>query len=230
MDIIRELENLENINENNKIFSLPETIKPCISAIFNQNQSEIEIRGEIPFIIACELKRTGKDNKYIEKKLSALFVMPSKIRSALKSLDNKDYTYGCPKLRLKGICLYEKNDECYWYRQIPKKSYYRYKERDFWRYKWSKILSPAQTLTYLSLIEIEKLRGFNAGSKLYLSRVQIAGIVNISEPYVIECLTELSRSGLIDFKKGTQHLHYGKASEVKRIIPIPSPDKSLLEK
>ncbi len=112
-----------------------------------------------------------------------------------------------------------------WHERIPKKSQKRWRERYFWRFKWPRKLKSASVVVYLALKELEHKRIYKAGSRLYVSRKELAELTGLSAPWVIKSLEKLEKSGLIKFQKGRQHRWYGKASEIQRVIPIPRPEK-----
>jgi len=219
---MQELERLQCFEETRGEFRLPPDMKPCIYQLMKDREQS---KGGInAFIIACELVRVGKTKEKVETVLFKLGVACSKAQSAAKSASTGKYSYGCPRLEAEGLCLYENRTECSWYERIHKKSQKRLKERNFWHFKWPARLNPASVVVYLALKEIEHKRIYKAGSRLYVSRRELAGLTGISAPWAIKSLEKLDKSGLIKFQKGTQHRWYGKASEVQRIIPIPKPE------
>lgn len=76
-------------------------------------------------------------------------------------------------------------------------------------------------MIYLAIREFEKRKRYPAGSRLYISRKDLSELTGVSPPWVTKCCEKLERVGLIRFKKGSQHRWYGRAGEIKRIIPIP---------
>jgi len=219
---MQELEILQDFEETRGQLRLPLDMKPCICKLMKD--CERSRSGINAFIIACELFRVGKTKEKVESVLFELGVTYSKTQSAVKSASTGKYSYGCPSLEAEGLCLHENRIECWWYERIPKKSQKGWKERDFWRFGWPTKLNPASVVIYLALGEIEHKRQYKAGSRLYVSRKELAELAGVSAPWTIESLKKLEKSGLIKFQKGIQHLWYGKASEVQRIIPIPKPN------
>lgn len=216
---MQELEKLQDFEETRGQLRLPMDMKPCICKLMKD--CEWSRSGINAFIIACELFRVGKTKEKVETVLFELGVEYSKTRSAVKSASTGKYSYGCPSLETEGLCLYENRIECWWYERIPKKSQKPGKERDFWRFRWPTKLNPASIVVYVALRELEHKRRYKAGSRLYVSRKELAELTGLSAPWVIKSLEKLEKSGLIKFQKGRQHRWYGKASEVQRIIPIP---------
>ncbi len=218
---MQELEILQNFEEIRGELRLPLDMKPCICQLIKDREQSKS--GINPFIIACELFRVGKTKEKVESVLFELGVAYSKTRDVVKSASTGKYSYGCPTFELEGLCLYENRTECPWYQRIPKKSQKPGKERDFWRFGWPSRLSSASGMVYLALREVESRREYPAGAHLYVSRKELAKLAGVSPPWTTESLKKLEESGLIKFRKGKQHLWYGKASEVQRIIPIPRP-------
>lgn len=179
--ITDELRKLEDFEKNRAYFRLPADIKPCIAKLI-ENQGNNHHKGPIPFIIACELRRTGGEPEAIRNTLESLSVKESKIRGIVKSLESKDYSYGCPSLEAMGLCLFKHREECFWYQRIPRKNTKKYKESDFWQYGWPNLLSLAEIVVYLAIRETERIRRCPAGSRLYVSRKQLSRFTGISPP------------------------------------------------
>lgn len=219
------MEDLEKLQEYEKTRSktrLPETVKPCLMSLIDNQE---KLTGEQPFILACELHRVGKQAKEIEKILNRVNVRKSKIRGILKSLKIRDYEYGCPTLEEKGLCLFEHREECPWWDKIPRVNQQAYRERDFWRYKYPGRLGTARSMLYLTLKEIEKRRGYQAGSRLYVCWDELQRISGASRDTIKPGLQALERLGLITYKPGQKRVKGSKglATEIRRIIPIPKP-------
>ena len=214
---MEDLEKLQSFEKTRGKLRLPSDIKPCIVKLLD-NPSVKE--ADNPFIIGCELHRVGRTEKQIDSLLTRLGIRTSKVQGVIKSIATGKYEFGCPRLEEKGICLYEKREECFWYQAIPRESQRSYRERDFWRFGWPSRLTAPEGMIYLAIREVEKRRGLPAGSRLYVSRKELSGLAGVSPPWVMKCCERLEKVGLIRFKRGLQHRWYGKASEVKRIIPI----------
>ncbi len=215
---VRELEKFE---ETRGKLRLPPDAKPCLVRLMEECLSLRE--GNHSFVVACELNRIGMSRETIESKLVQLGVRYSKARDSAKSAATGKYGYGCLNLAMEGICLQKHRSECWWYQKIPQGNKKRVRERDFWGYGWPRILGQAPTIIYFALREIESRRQYRAGSLLCVSRKNLHEMTGISLPWCMKCLEILKEYGLITLKKGMQHLWYGKASEVRRILPIPRP-------
>ncbi|MBA7640348.1 hypothetical protein ES703_48013 [subsurface metagenome] len=215
MEEIKRLEDFEKVRGK---LRLPADIKPCIIKLLEDPSVR---EADNPFIVACELHRVGRTEKQIDSLLTGLGISASKIRGVIKSVASGKYEFGCPRLEEKGICLYKAREDCFWYQAIPRESQKPYRERDFWRFGWPGRLTAPEGMIYLAIKEVEKRRGLPAGSRLYVSRKELANISGRGHSWVLECCERLKKEGLIEFKRGTQHRWYGRASEIKRIIPIP---------
>jgi len=213
-----DLEKLEDLEEIRGKLRLPTDLKPCVADLIKK---AIPVNGLTPFVIACELQRIGTKQIKIEVILTKLSIIPSKTKGIIKSLRSRKYSYGCVALERMGLCLYKSRFKCWWYKKIPGQNQKKHRERDFWRFGWTTKLTAAEGIIYLAIAEIEKKRRVYAGAWLYISRKELARVSGRNIKTIIPCLEELKEKGLIKFKKGTQHRWYGKASEVKRIIPIP---------
>lgn len=215
-----QLEKLQEFEKTRGKLRVPPDIKPCIANLLDGSSPEIR-DGINAFIIACELHRIGKNDEQIGAALVSIGVSRSKARSAVQSATTGKYNYGCPKLEELGFCLEKTRFQCWWFDKIARQSRKSYRERDFWRFGWPERLGLASTVIYLAIQEIEKKRRIYAGSWLFISRKELSKLTGVSPPWVIKCCERLEKIGLIKFKKGLQHRWYGKASEIKRIIPIP---------
>jgi len=215
---MEEVERLEDFERTRGKLRLPTDVKPCIVKLLEDPSCK---DGDNPFIIGCELHRVGRTERQIDSLLVSLSIRTSKVQGVIKSIATGRYKgFGCPHLEEKGICLYKSREECFWYQAIPRESQKPYRERDFWRFGWSSRLTAPESMIYLAIREVEKRRGLPAGSRLYVSRKELSGLTGVSPPWVTKCCEKLERVGLISFKKGSQHRWYGRAGEVKRIIPI----------
>lgn len=223
-----ELVKLEQFEKTRGKLRLPPDIKPCISNLLN-GASPLARSGMRPFIIACELHRVGKEGKQITSILLTLGVAQSKVRGAVQSATKGKYSFGCPRLEELELCCYKNREQCWWHQKIPKKNQKPWRESDFWRFGWPQRLKPAQIVIYLAIKEIGKKRGLPAKSQLFISRQELASESGVSERWTMECCEGLKAEGLIEFKKGRQHKHYGQASRIKRVIPIPKPKRGIYE-
>jgi len=217
---VEELEKLQEYEKTRSKTRLPETVKPCLMSLIEKKE---KLEGDQAFILACELHRVGKQAKRIEEILNSLNVKQSKIRNILKSLKVRDYEYGCPTLEEKGLCIFENREDCHWWDKIPRVNQQAFRERDFWRYAWPHRLGAAKSMLYLALREIEKKRGYTAGSRVYVSWNELQTLTGVSRHTIKPGLEALQRIGLIKYKPGHKRAKGAKglATEIQRIIPIP---------
>lgn len=222
---MKELEKLQEFERVRGKLKLPRDIKPCIVELLKNSNNWRNDKRKV-FIVGCELYRVGQTEKQIGAILTMdLGVKESKVRNILKGVEKGKYEFGCATLELEGLCNYDHRKDCFWWQAIPKRSKKSYNERDFWRYGWTEELSSAESIMYLAVREIEKRRNYQAGARLFVNRKQMAKTSGLSGKWAIRCCEKLAKVGLIKFKVGVRHLHYGKASEVKRVLPIPKPKK-----
>jgi len=215
---VEDLEKLQEFEKNRGKFRVPLDIRPCIVYLLNEFSSKDGLK---PLIIACELHRVGKTEKQIEAQLRRLNVKESDIGGNIRSAFRGKYKYSCPRLERECICLEENRFDCFWFQRFSKRSQVKWRERDFWRFGWPHKLKSAEIVMYLGIIETEQKRGYTAGTIIYASRDQLAEVTGLSEKWTIECCKRLRDKGLIKFTPGRQHKHYGQASRIKRIIPMP---------
>jgi len=221
---VEEIKRLEDFERTRGKLRLPTDIKPCIVRLLDDPSVR---EADNPFIVACELHRVGRTEKQIESLLMSLDIRASKVRGVIRSIATGRYKgFACPRLEEKGICLYKSREECFYYQAIPRESQRSYRERDFWRFGWPRRLTAPEIVIYLAIGEIEKKKGYPAGSRLYVSYKLLATTSGVAMGWILRCCEELRDKGLIEFKKGSQHRWHKKASEIKRIIPIPRSKKN----
>lgn len=214
-------------------------LKPCIASLIAGGVQDGE-REIAAFIIATELRRMGfSEENALERliewnnKLGKRLPM-SALRGRIKSAFTKGYegtkvkggykSYGCNGI-LAHYCKTGK-DSCGYYNAHFKNIQSRQKglgtgSPTFTQLGWWRVLSGVEFKVYCAICEIEDRRSIPAGSPLFASFRQIASVANVSIPMVNNALIQLHFHGLLHYKKGQVHKHYHKASEVKRVIPIP---------
>lgn len=217
-----DLEKLQEFEKTRGKLRLPLDIKPCITALLDGHNPAAKIALN-PFIIACELHRVGKNGKQIGSLLTKANVKSSKVKSAVKSALTGRYGYACPGLEEKGLCLFKSRFDCWWFDKIARQSQKEWRERDFWRYNWPHKLGTAKSMLYLAIKEIEKTRGYQAGSRLYVSWDELQKVSAVNRHTIKPGLEGLNRVGLIIYKLGQKRAKglKGLASEISRVIPIP---------
>lgn len=225
LQVTSDLKQLEGFERQRSKYRFPPGVKPCIlDLLSDEGPLQTLENWKVPCIIACELKRVGYTLSQVEKKLERWEkARPSEVRSAVRVAFEKKYEFGCPGLEGLGICLYKTRYDCPWYSRIPRKNRATYNERDFYRFHWPKNLKPSEQCIYFALRETEKMREMSAGTQLFVSERQMADTSGLCRKTVRTGLKALRQKGLLEFKSGQRHKHYGIAGEVRRIIPIPKP-------
>ncbi len=224
------MENLEKLQEFERVrrkLKLPVDIRPCIVSLLDEDNPATS-ENVNPFIIGCELNRIGKEPKRIEQILNSLYIKPSKVRSTLKSLITKDYKYLCSTLEERGLCLYDDHKDCPWYQKSPDKNKKGWEEKDFYRYHWPERLRRTEECLYRAIRAIEIRRGYQPGSRLYVSWEHLYQESRITRRIIGNKLQVLKEVGLIKYIPGKRRIKGNrvKASQVSRIIPIPKPSNS----
>lgn len=225
LQVTSELKQLEDFERTASRYRLPQHVKPCILRLLDGNEPLQTLENwKVPCIIACELRRVGHTRSQVEKRLERWQkARPSEVQSAVRAAFEKEYEFGCPTLEALGICLYKTRYDCPWFAQIPRKNEATYNQRDFYRYGWPRTLKCSEQCIYFALREIEKKRGMPSGTQLFVSERQMAEVTGLCRKTARTGLRALKQKGLIEFKSGQRHKHYGIAGEIRRIIPIPKP-------
>lgn len=222
-----DIEKLQEFEHTRGKLILPLDIRPCITALLNGHNPAASIALN-PFIIACELHRVGKDKKQIESLLNKAHIKPSKVKSAVKGGITGKWTYRCDRLEELGICIYESQFDCWWCSRIQGKNKRGWEEKDFYRYDWPNRLRRTEECLYLALRSIEMKRGYQAGSRLFVSFDELHNESRVTKCIIGKKLKVLKGIGLIKYRPGEQRVKGSKAraTEVIRIIPIPRPSNS----
>ena len=209
-------------------------LRPCIGRIMDTPlyKGSFPNRNEAALMIACELYRCGKDDaKALEivKVWNSRNIDPlleSEMKKAVRNAFTGKYNYSCKSTNMKEFCI---GDSC------PFASFQRGKHgkyftnQDFVRYGWPRLLSNSAVLVYyVALPVLEKLMGLRPGGLITASQSRIARFAGITRKSARSGLQELARRGLITYKPGIPRRWEGKASEIRRVIPIPKQPKELL--
>ena len=199
------------------------------------------IKGDFPDrsraanIIASEMKMLGKDSEYTMNlllKWNANNIPPlrySSLLSTVRTAYRHDYKYGCSNEYLQVFCT--EPEMCTYYRSFGSKRSKYTDNRLFFKYRWPEILTNVQkSIYYLALIELERKRGVGAGGLIMANHREIASIAGIGPKYVGKGLLKLQEVSLIQYKPGIPRKWEGLSSEIRRIVPIPKPERKLLAK
>lgn len=222
-----DLDKLEKIEKTRgKYGVLPEAMKPCVSLLLQAGVPENGYRNDTGYIIATELRRTGKEKEKAREILfrwnysNQRYALPAReIETILKSAYGKNYTFGCNNVNLQEICIGK--EKCEFYQQLKKRNRGRYREADFYKFGWQEVLTPAQICLYHGLIQLERIRNVRAGQVIVANQRQIANISGVSQKSVSNGLKRMNQLGLIEVKPGLPFKWKCIASEIRRIIPIP---------
>lgn len=229
---------LESATEVSKTYDLNVgSLRPCVGAMLNTrfDKGSFPNRSEACLILASELKRIGKDE---ETALAILTdwnkknIRPkrySEIRSAVATAYRRDYNYGCHNEKLKAFCIGE--DFCTFATHIKGKRGKYYNNRKFFEFDWQNILrNSAKDVYCLALIELERRRCVGPGGLIIANQNEVSRLAGICPKSARRGLLELRGVGLITYKPGTPRKWEFTASEIRRIIPIPKPNRSVLER
>jgi hypothetical protein len=191
-------------------------------------------RSEACLIIASELRRMGKDKEMALNitrdwnKRNINLLKDSEIRSANSTAYRRNYNYSCHNQKIKEFCIGEEFCTFSNYVKSDKKPT---SNSSFFDFGWQKILSnAAKDVYYLGLIQLEIRKGVGFGGLIIANQTEIGRYAGITPKSVRKALQELQRIGLIEYKAGSPRIWEGKASQIRRIIPIPKPTKELLKR
>jgi len=213
------------------------TIKPCVALIYESSiqKGDFVDRSRAANILASELKTLGKDEEYTFNLLSRWNdkneppIRLSELNSTVRTAYSHEYNYSCKSEFLKAFCI--DPTMCPYHRKQMVMDEKYTDNRLYFKYRWPKVLKNAENLVYfLALIEFERKQGVGAGGIIRANHRTIAEKAGIEAKYVGKVLIRLEEVGLISYIPGTPRKWEGKASEVRRIIPIPKPSKELLSK
>jgi len=211
-------------------------IKPCIAQMLENSYSKGDFpnRNAVAHIIASELRRIGCSQEEVISRLARWNegnIAPlrySEYTKAVRSAFAKDYSYGCFNPKLDPTCI--GRDVCPFYKGVLSKSKY-YNNRIFFRYRWPEILpGVANSIYFMALVELERVKRVGPGGKICASYRQIAKFSGTNRTSIKKNLEILQTHGLIELKIGTPRKWERKATEIKRIIPIPKPSLELLRR
>jgi len=85
-----------------------------------------------------------------------------------------------------------------------------------------KSLQNRHIIVYSAIIDIEKENRYPAGHVIFAGYRKISRITRLSKETICRALKELEQYGLITLKIGKQNSREKRATEIKRIIPIPN--------
>lgn len=183
-------------------------------------------------MILTELRRIGIPKDKAEDKINSwnslnITALPqSDIRSSIRSAYKDSKTYGCNSRLLEEFCKSLGGKKaCHYYKQVPKKIR-NYSEDDYINFGWQKALTSRECFILFYIIPfLERKRGFNPGSWLYVSCRELEEISGINKRYFSQegknILDKLAALDLIYYIPGKQHKWNKQAGRIRRVIPIP---------
>ena len=209
----------------------PKALRPCVGVMLKTSfcKGGIPHPSKAASIIACEFIRMEMPEELITARLeiwnrhNAPPIKQSDLRSTIRTALRSRYKYSCKHVELNMFCIGFEFCE----HANGKNNQSRFNFRAFFTYHWQQILSNASKLVYcLALPELCKRRGLKPDGVIFANQIEIAQYAGISKKSVKPALLELESLSLIEYKRGTPRKWEGKASEIRRVFPIPKPPKS----
>ncbi len=213
----------------------PKALRPCVGLMLRSSfhKGDIPSRSEISAVIAAEFVKIGFDRGRLLHELvkwnkaNQPPIKHSALQSTTGTALRNAYNYSCRHPNLREYCVGA--DLCEYAKGQSDRSTHDY--RAFFRYHWQQILKNKAVLVYwMALPELEKRKGMKPGSVIYENHTEIAKMAGITPKYVKGALEELAAYRLIEFKPGIPRKWEGKATEVRRIFPIPKPPRAAIMK
>ena len=205
----------------------PKAIKPCTAYILHRNpKSKISSPNDLAFFIAVELKRIGEKKEETAKILqiwnsrNSQSLRPNELNGLIDRVYSGPYDYGCNSPMVREYCPEKEN--CTHYKALFARTG-RHRERDFYKYGWHCILKSYETCLYAGLIEFEKRKRLKPGSLIIAPYRDIHKASGVAMSLIEKGLSRLERVGLIWCQIGQPFKWREKATEIRRIIPIPRP-------
>ena len=209
--------------------------RPCIAKMMEAGleKGSFPDRSTGAVIIASELRRLGKQEDFVASYLIQWNQKNrppkriSEIRSAINSAFRKEYRYSCHNVALEQLCIGK--DLCSHARLTSQSRKYT-NNRKFIQHGWQNLLSNSATLLYyLAIIELERRLGVGPGGRVIANHRKLAKLAGITAKTVGKALSELAGTPLIaHFKMGKPRKWEGRATEIRRTIPIPGPPVELV--
>lgn len=203
-------------------------IRPCLAILLETPQTKGDYPGRKASAVAliAEMMRLDLDRDQIKEILESWNQDNSpplttvEIQTAITNAGREKYEYSCEHPILAGFCT---GSECPYdkHRKPPPKKVRNFKFLD---YCWPQILTKRQVLIYfLSIPYLEVKNRVGPGGLIFANHMQIAEIAGLAVKRVGSDLQTLADAGLIHYTPGIPRVWERKASEVRRVIPIPPP-------
>jgi len=209
-----------------------DNFKPCVCVLLNESfpQGFGFSRNPVGYIIATELRKTGKAQD-IGFKVLSLWNQKNKppmsereLKGIVKSAYSKDYTFGCNYPTLVNFCV--DKDLCSYYQRFTAKYSQKGCSSEFISKGWPLVLTQSETLLYLILLEAERIEGAYPGERLFATYNLLHRLSGAGKGHIRSYLVSLRDSGLIELKIGSPFYWQHKATEIRRILPIPHPQSN----
>jgi hypothetical protein len=224
--------------------------KPCVTAYFSGRAwPEVGERGIRFYALVAELRRVGltedatlnKMVEYFNKCPESVLNAPAsdgrpftykELESIIKAAykGNKTKSYGCNSGKWDLTCIGP--EMCHFRKQLSNGKEQSAETALFsflfdWlkKDKQGKFLYDSDVRVYLALCMVEKRRAYKPGSPLFVSWKELADLSGVSRQNIGNSLMNLFWAGLIAYQKGIAQQR-GTASEVRRVIPVPKPNRS----
>lgn len=213
----------------------PKALRPCLWGMLKTTfyKGQIPSRSDVSAVLAAELVKIGFDLARILYELARWNkrnqppLKQSDLKSTVSTSLRHNYNYSCKHEYLKEFCV--GFDVCSHSKGLSNIS--RYNFRAFFNYHWQQILKNKAVMVYmLALPELGLRKGLKPGDVIYENQAAIARTAGISRKHVKGALEELATFGLIEYKPGVPRRWEGKASEIRRIFPIPKPSREAIMK
>lgn len=216
---------------------LPQELKPCVALMLEEGPPGGELNPNTTcYIIATEFRRLGKPEEDALAELREWAVRAGARGRALRPREVEKtvasayagtlMTYGCGTnaiLYRSGHCVGHK--ACPYYSRIGNRQ--KPNEQDFCRFGWPAIVGANAASIYHAVAYLEHERGAPGGTT-YVSYRDLRHRSGASLSWMKKGLQNLSDAGLITFSPGQQGAAHGKATEIKRVLPIPEPPPPLI--
>lgn len=243
IDEFKQFDAINELKRNNstKEWSYPAQMKPCIAILITNGEIGPTNIDDTAYLIIQELGRLGASDEEIAKAVNewnekiierggTKYLRPSDIYGKIRYLrrhEKGDRRPGCNHFLSKQICVGK--DNCLYYQKLvkdnkpmPPAALRRNNFEKFWNL-WRWHLSPADIIMYKAITDLEKIRGVGIGGAIFANREQLVYYSGLSKNSVFPSLKRLEQAGLIRLVIGKAFS--SQATEITRIIPVPSPKK-----
>jgi lambda repressor-like predicted transcriptional regulator len=227
----------EAVKEVQERFGIHQGMKPCIAPLLlnSYGKKDRPDTNRATYIITVELKRMRfKEEKTLEilklwNKASISPIQLSKLRNTARNVYKESYPFGCEipadniKFHPAELCIGQ--EDCKYYSPSKRKVLQKQKE-NVWLLQdtgWTEHLRSNSVLLYLILPYIEKQNGTYPGERIYVGYRDLSKYTGISINSIKTTLEQLQEYGLISFIPGLPEAYGRKATEIRRIFPLPRP-------